>query len=238
MITTRVMFLGYEIFSGNCSDVLDWVRDILKQPGFHTLATMNPEMVVYGKSDLEFGRYLQAADLRVADGVGLVAGVWFRSRQWIQRVTGVDLILNLFQQSPYYTYYLVGGEPRVLDQMLLYIKNNHSQVRVLGSHHGFMDPEKKESVIHDICQAKPDIVLVAMGVPRQERFLFALKQRASYGLGIGVGGAFDVISGTKKRAPVIFQKIGLEWLYRGLSEPQRLLRWAFMPRFIKMIFFN
>ena len=109
-----------------------------------------------------------------------------------------------------------------MDKLLVIIKEKYPRIKVLGSTNGYV--KNRDEIFKNIIDLNPDICLVALGIPMQEELIAKHIDKAKKGIYIGVGGSFDVLSGTKKRAPKIFIKLNLEWLYRILTEPSRLKR--------------
>ncbi len=208
---------GFPIAQTTYDEVIETVEQFLKIKKFHRIVTLNPEMVV-GSPDT-------TADLYLPDGKGLVVAAKLLKNQTLNQITGSDLTPKLFQKK--FSFYLVGTTPEILQKALQVVPN------VVGSHHGyFLDDEE---IIEDIKIKRPDIVLAGLGFPKQDDFLKRCEHVLDYGVGIGVGGVFDILAGTKKRAPVWMQKAGLEWLFRGLIEPRRIKRWMFIPRYLRLI---
>ncbi len=127
---------------------------------------------------------------------------------------------------------LIGAAPPVVAEAFRLLKDDYPNNQWLGFHHGYYGLSDRESVISKIVELAPDLVLVGMGSPKQDDLLATLRQRLKGGIGIGVGGCFDVFAGKFERAPRWIQAIGMEWAYRVAQDPKRLTRLGFIPRFL------
>ncbi len=201
-------------------------------PYFVEIVTLNPEMLTHNVYHDALRSYMVSDTICVADGRGLIQAAHWINRLKLQQVTGIDLCMYLLTQSSYRLYF-VGASPAVMDRLVALFSG---KCQIVGFHHGYFSEKEEVSLLEDIGETKPDIILVGLGYPRQTHFIQKCKAVLDSGIGIGVGGSFDVLSGAKNRAPRIFQRVGLEWFYRGISEPSRLGRWRFIPRFLRMVY--
>ncbi|MSR89021.1 MAG: glycosyltransferase [Candidatus Margulisbacteria bacterium] len=217
---TTIPVLNYAVTHTTLPDLLLTLPTILAEPKFHTLITLNPQIIMAAEKDPSISNLLHASIL-IPDSVGIL----WAAKKKLTQIPGVELTDAILKSS--LTCYLIGSQPTVLKKLLSQI-----QAPIFGSHHGYFNDEELTKIIQDIQTKKPDIILVALGVPKQEHVLIQLTKTLTYGIGIGVGGSFDVISGTKKRAPTWVISLHLEWLYRGLSEPKRLKTWGYLIQFI------
>jgi len=177
------------------------------------------EFIVRAQKDEEFRKILNSADFCLCESRGLQLVTGFLGKKVKESINGVELILRLNQESRIKNYgiFLFGGKKGVAKETAKRLGNN-----VIGFEHGYQDFDR---VINKINKVKPNILLVGLGSPKQEKFIYYnLKKMPSIKLAIGVGGAFDFISGRIKRAPKFLQKIGLEWLWRLILQPWRIKR--------------
>ena len=128
--------------------------------------------------------------------------------------------------------YLFGAKEEVITNLVTKIQKEYPNIKLLGYHNGY--EKDKDEIMQKIINLKPDIVMLAMGIPLQEKLIYKYYNDFKKGILIGVGGSFDVLSGNKKRAPQLFIKLNLEWLYRIIREPKRLKR--FYQNNIKFLF--
>lgn len=220
--------LGVEIDSLTNQALLTRISEWLSGQERHWLVTANPEIILKAK-DETYRQILNSADLRMADGIGLVFAIKYLYRQTVERITGVDLAEDLFKlaEQKNYSIYFLGGLGDVASQASRLVKQRYPNLRVVGAAPGGIGEQLGNhlAVISLIKQAAPDILLVAFGAPSQEKWIAKnLRKLLSVKLAVGVGGAFDFLAKKVKRAPARWRKIGLEWLWRLLQQPQRARR--------------
>ncbi|MEK7298472.1 MAG: WecB/TagA/CpsF family glycosyltransferase [Candidatus Margulisiibacteriota bacterium] len=206
----------------------------LRQDGFRVIVTLNPEMMVMAQRDPALNGYLQGADLITADGIGVRLAASMLGQPIPAKVTGSD-VLDALLASHGYRVYVLGASAETNAKACEKLKQKYPLISVVGGHHGYLNHLDHTQLMTDIAATAPDIVLVGMGSPRQDEFLAALRTCLSRGIGVGIGGLLDVISGEKPRAPLWMQWTGMEWLFRGLIEPSRVSRWNFIPRFFRLV---
>lgn len=187
-----------------------------------------------GMRDARLAAALTRADLVVPDGIGIVWALRRAGNKRQQRVTGVDLVETLLARMALagLKIYLLGGKPGVAVAAAAQLVKRWPQVQVVGCHHGYFADEASPGLIAEINQAGPALLLVGMGVPRQETWLAEHWSELSVPLGIGIGGLLDLWAGRTVRAPYFIRKIGLEWAFRVWKEPQRWKRLRVLPEFI------
>ena len=199
------------------------------------IVTANPETFMKSESDEELNILLHDKDtILVPDGIGIVKASRKIGYDIKERITGIDLANTLldYGNELQKTIYLFGSKQEVIDSMLTVLNDKYPNLTVVGASNGY--EKDKDKVFEKIAKTKPDIVLVALGIPLQEKLIYKHLNKFNKGIFIGVGGSFDVISGHKKRAPKIFIKLNLEWLYRILKEPKRIKR--FYDSNVKFLF--
>lgn len=187
--------------------------------------TANPETLMIGKENSEFDRVLKSEKTTIVpDGIGVVKAANILNYDVKERVTGVEIVQGLFRilNQEQKKLYLFGAKKEVATQLVKKVKKDYPNIIISGYNDGYV--EDKDSVFDEIANIQPDVVLVALGIPAQEMLIAKHYNRFKKGVFIGVGGSFDVLSGMKKRAPKIFIKSNLEWLYRILKEPNRFGR--------------
>ena len=189
------------------------------------IITANPETLMIGQESKEFDKVLKSKDTIITpDGIGVVKAAKTLGYPVKERVTGVEIVTGLFDilNEKKGTIYFLGAKQNVIEKLVNNVTEKYSSINILGYENGYV--KDKDAVFDNIAQLKPDVVLVALGIPAQELLISKHYDRFDKGVFVGVGGSFDVLSGTKKRAPKIFIKLNLEWLYRILSEPKRIKR--------------
>ncbi|MEB3332247.1 MAG: WecB/TagA/CpsF family glycosyltransferase [Synechococcaceae cyanobacterium] len=207
----------------------------LHDRGGGQIVTLNAEMTMAGRQDAALGAAIAAADLVIPDGAGVV---WALSRQGhhVSRAPGIELAHWLLQQAERlgWRVALVGGAPEVMELLRPRLLAELPGLELVFCCHGYHKAEIWPELERQLLEAKPDLVLVALGVPRQETWIHSLAGRRS-GLWMGVGGSFDVWAGLKRRAPAWMGSLQLEWLYRLLQEPSRWRRMQALPAFTRAV---
>lgn len=191
------------------------------------VVTANPEILMLGQRLPAYDGILRDPEtLIVADGIGVVKAAKMLGLPSLTRIPGVELVEKLLAAlAPRRgKIFLYGAKPEVMAALLTKIKQAYPDLQIVGAYHGY---GQNEAILQaEIAATRPDLVLAALGAPRQETFLAQCRKSLSQGILIGVGGSFDVISGQKRRAPKIWRKLNLEWAYRLLHEPKRLGRFV------------
>ena len=189
------------------------------------IITANPETLMTGKENPDFDKILCSEEtLIVPDGIGIVKAAKMLGYSVKERVTGVEIAEELFRiaNEKKKSVYLFGAKKEVLERLVEKIEKHYKGIAISGYTDGYVTD--REAVFDEIVEKQPDIVLVAYGIPVQEMLIAEHLNKFEKGIFVGVGGSFDVISGTKRRAPKICIKLNLEWLYRILREPKRIGR--------------
>lgn len=227
-----VSILGVNFINTNMKDMVERMeqRMLNNQKGF--VVTANPEIVMKALEDPTYKKYVEKADYVTADGIGVVKGAQILGKPLPERVAGYDLMRNLLavlnQQK--LKLYMLGAQEETIEKAVQTIKVEYPDLEIAGYHHGFFHWEDP-AIINEIKETQPDLILVALGMPRQEKWIAEHIDKVDKGVFIGVGGSFDVIAGTVKRAPEVWQKLNLEWFYRLLKQPSRWRRMLALPHF-------
>lgn len=237
-----VDILGVSISKVTMEEATQKVSAFVKSNTFHSIYTPNPEIVMLAKNDPEFHQILDEADLVVPDGIGVVIASKINKDPLPERVAGYDLVQNTMKQAVQegYKYYFFGSKPGISEVAAEKMRETYPGIEIVGTRNGYFKPEDEADIIADINHSGANILLVALGAPKQEKWIEANKHlMPNVRVAIGVGGSLDVMSGNVKRAPKAFQKLGLEWFYRLLKEPTRFKRMLVLPEFlIKVIFYK
>lgn len=201
------------------------------------IITANPETLTMAETDEEISKMLlDKNNSIVPDGIAVVKACNMLNLPVTERIAGVDIAEYLFgiANEQKKSLYLFGAKKEVIESLVNKIKVDYNNINILGYSDGYV--EDRDKVFKKIIKLKPDICLVALGIPYQEKLIYKHLDEFNKGIFVGVGGSFDVLSGTKKRAPKIFIKLNLEWLYRIVCEPKRLKRfWNNNVKFIVKI---
>lgn len=210
------------------------ILKMLDEPGFHMIATANAEMIMLAEENKDLAITLQEADLVVADGAGALWAAEQQNKSFPERVAGVDLTVNLMkkaieQQIP---VYCLGAAPGIVDKAIENVELQFGKMIVAGTHSGYFNQDEEQSIIKEIEQSGAKLVFVALGVPKQELWLSDNLKHLNGVVGMGIGGSFDVLAGSVKRAPKWMQRNRIEWLYRLCKQPQRFVRMLALPKFM------
>lgn len=225
-----IEILGVKINNLSLQQLFECVSNFLNSENTHYIVTPNPEMIVDAQKDNDFKKILNAADIALPDGFGLVLASFILYKKPLHRITGADFTLKLahFCEKNNYSIYLFGSSKDTLQKTIYQLKIQFPNLVIKGFNDGGIINNPKnvnQDIIDDINFKKPDVLLVALGHNKQEKFIYyQLNKFIHIKLAIGVGGTFDYISHKVKRAPRIFQLFGLEWLYRLIHQPQRMRR--------------
>lgn len=223
------------IYSESQENYFKELKSNLEKEKKQFIITVNPESLMNAGKDKELDTMLLDKEVSlVPDGIAIVKACQMLSLPVTQRITGVDIAEYLLEEgnSQKKSIYLFGSKQEVLEAMQKVLEEKYPQLKVLGMTNGYV--EDKDAVFKKIKKLKPDICLVALGIPAQEKLIYKHLNDFDKGIFVGVGGSLDVLSGTKKRAPKLFIKLNLEWLYRIAKEPKRIKR--FWNNNVKFIF--
>lgn len=222
-----VKIQGFDVDTFTFEQAVDWAYSKHGQ-----IVTINPEMISAAQSNPEFADIIKKAELVVADGIGVEIGLKILGYS-VKRIAGIDLgkaLIEKFTASGK-SVAMIGAKPGVVDSAVVNLSKEYQNLNVVYSHDGYFDND--EDIIESVISANPDLILVALGSPKQEFFIYNLKEKLPNSTLIGLGGSFDVWAGVVERAPKIYQKLGLEWLYRTLKEPKRFKRiFPTLPLFV------
>lgn len=229
----RQNVLGYPVDIVDEAQALAFVEDAWERGRALHVVTLNAEMVVAAQQDAELDRIIRRAHLIVPDGAGVVFAVKLAGKQ-IARLPGIELAAGMLERAAATKcrVALLGGKPETMERLLEVLPERYPGLNIVASRHGYFSLDEQESVIEMLVEHDPQLLLVALGVPKQEYFIDRLSQCLPRTVKIGVGGSFDVWTGQVQRAPEIMRRLCLEWLYRLFKEPWRFKRMmSSLPRF-------
>lgn len=227
----RINILGVQIDNVTKKEALKRCWEFLNCGKGHMITTPNPEMVVLAQKDEYFKSIFERAHLCIPDGFGLVLASRFFKTPINEKITGTDFVSKLCGLAEYgnYSVYFLGGKPGVAKKASEKLEERFPNLKIVGAESGGilseMNDIEKNKMVEIIKEHCPDILFVAFGHPKQEKWIAEnLDKLQSVKIAIGIGGAFDFIAGNVKRAPKIMQSLGLEWLWRLTQEPKRYKR--------------
>lgn len=244
----KIKIFGVEIDNLTMNEAVEAARGFLESDRLNTICTPNTEIVMAAKQDNRLKELINDNDLIIPDGIGLIYGSKIKGKPLKERVTGFDLSIKLLEiaNEKRYSIFLLGGKDGVAKKASENIVKHYPNVKIAGvnhgyfkgSHIGYKNHEEELRVVEAINNSKPDIIFVGLGFPKQEIWISENKNRIYGKVVIGNGGTMDILAGNTKRAPEIFQKLGLEWFYRLLKEPSRIKRQMALPKFILSVLFD
>lgn len=226
--------LGVGVNSLRMADAVNIIEKYMDDKENVIIATANAEMLMNATRDAELKRILNSAALVVPDGAGTVWAAHQLGYDMPERVAGYDLAQELMKRAPKTgrKIFFFGSAPGVADKAKQKAEELYPGINIVGTRNGFFTEKDIPAILEEIKDAKPDLLLVALGVPKQEKFLDNYYKELGVPVSIGVGGTFDVMAGVMKRAPLWMQKAKLEWLFRGMLQPKRAGRLLALPKFV------
>lgn len=225
----HVALMGIPIDNLTMDQVLNRIEELIHHGGFHQIATANSDFLIQSAKDEELQEILCRCDIVVADGMPLVWASKLLGTPLKDRVTGADMVplLAALSERKGYRIFMLGASESSSKGAEKWIQKNHPGAVICGRYcppHKPLEEMDHEDILSRIEAAKPDILLVAFGNPKQEKWLAMHRGRLTVPVCIGVGGSFDFLAGNVRRAPVWMQRSGLEWLARTVQDPGRLVK--------------
>ena len=224
-----------QLYSKSQKDYFKLLSKWLKNNEKKFIITANPETLTMTENDEEVSKMLLDKNNSVVpDGIAIVKACNMLKVPVTERIAGVDIAEYLLKEANIQkkSLYLFGAKKEVIEALVDKIKVEYPNIKLLGYFDGYVSDRDK--IMKKIIKLKPDVCLIALGIPYQEKLIYKYLEKFDKGIFVGVGGSFDVLSGSKKRAPKFFIKTNTEWLYRIVSEPKRLKR--FWDNNVKFIF--
>ena len=202
---------------------------MLRSQDFHYAVTPNPEFILAADKDLEFQKILNKADLVLPDGIGVVYSAQILGRPLKGRVAGFDFACDMLDVLDQLggRLYLLGAKPGVAEEAGRQILETHPNIILCGVHDGYF--KDSDPVARQVAEARPDLLFVCLGAPKQEKWIARFGLLTGAKLAIRLRGCLDVFAGNVERAPEKWQKAGMEWAYRLKKEPKRIGRMAKLP---------
>lgn len=206
--------------------------DLAAGPGFSYVVTPNPEIVNMGREMPDYRDILNNAALVLPDGIGVIHAAKILGTPLKERVPGIDFATGLLSELEKSggRLFLLGAKPGVADQAAENLKKKYPKLTICGTNDGYF--KDSAPVVEKIKEAQADVAFVCLGAPKQERWIAEFGPQTGAHLMVGLGGVLDVYAGNVKRAPAIWQKMGLEWFYRLVHQPSRFGRMAKLPLFL------
>jgi N-acetylglucosaminyldiphosphoundecaprenol N-acetyl-beta-D-mannosaminyltransferase len=234
---SSVTVLGCRIHRVTMEDALEVARDFLTDGQPHQIVTADASMLAMATEDPALRDLINAADLVVPDSTGVVWAAKKVGEPVPERVPGVEVMERLCELAGREgrTAYFLGSAPGVAEEAARKLEERFPGFKVVGVHHGFFQPGDEAKIEQEILALRPDMLFVAMGIPRQEKWIRQRLHTLNVPISVGVGGSLDCHSGRVQRAPKFFQRLSIEWLYRLLTNPSKYKKVAILPRFMLLV---
>ncbi|BCJ87840.1 WecB/TagA/CpsF family glycosyltransferase [Effusibacillus dendaii] len=229
---SAVNILGVPFSSLSFDETIALIRDWMGGSEPRQIVTANPEIVMLARRDPDFLKLLQQADLVTPDGIGIVYAAKILEKASVDRVTGIDILPFLFETANQskWPVYLLGASPESNRRAIENLSRLYPNALFKGRD-GFFSDQEIPSILEEIRSFTPRLLLVGLGLGKQEKFIARYLKQLHVPVSIGVGGCIDIYAGTVRRAPLVWRKLQLEWLYRLLKQPSRWRRQLVLPHF-------
>lgn len=233
--------MGTELFGLNIDtlsfdEAVNKAKILIDGQKVSQVVTINPEMIEYANKNSDFANIIKESDMVIPDGVGVKIALRINGVN-VERIPGIDFARRLLEEAAIsdIPVAIIGAKNEIVSAAINNLNKEINGLNIVYYHDGYFSNDEK--IYNELNLKNPKLILVAMGSPRQEQFIYNAKKHINSALMIGIGGSLDVWSGNVKRAPKLFQKLGLEWLYRVFSQPERLKRiFPILPLFILKAF--
>jgi N-acetylglucosaminyldiphosphoundecaprenol N-acetyl-beta-D-mannosaminyltransferase len=234
----KINILGVKFDNITMSEAVNKISKFMDGNVTKCIYTPNPEIVMLAQKDAQFMDIMTEADMIVPDGIGIIKAAKMLKTPLKEKVGGCDLSYNLLEYMSKHSrsVFLFGAAPGTADKAAENMKKKFPGLIVAGTHNGYFKKEDEAAIIEQINNSKPDLLLVALGAPKQEKWIFEHKNTIQAKVCIGVGGTLDIMAGNLRRAPKWMLKLNLEWLYRFVKQPTRFKRFLELPKFVIKVF--
>lgn len=228
-----VWLKGLRVDDVTVGEILEELSVLVKRRMPTHIVTLNAEMFWMAQRRRVWKDLVNSAELVTADGAGVVWAARVLGYRLRERVTGYGLFRWCLKWADENrgSVFFVGGRARVLDRLVAQVRRSYRHLRVVGAHHGYFGPEREAEIVESVRKTRPDFLFVGLGAFRQEVFIHDWREEMRVPVMVGVGGAFDAFTGAVPRPPGWVAEAGLEWLFRTVVEPRRLLRVWRLPLF-------
>lgn len=244
----KLSIMGVRIDNKNMDEVMDTVKKKIAGSHRYIIYTPNTEIIMMCQEDREFLELMNSSDINIPDGIGLIYASGIKKHPLKEKVAGYDLSVNLLKLADEQglKLFAVGGKPGVAEAAMKNVHEKYPGINIAGTQHGYFKGahlgkgghQEELEVLENINRAAPDILFVGFGAKKQEQWIEYNKDKINAKIIIGNGGTLDGLAGNVKRAPEIFIKLGLEWLYRLIKEPKRIKRQILLPIFMFKVLFG
>jgi len=233
----RVEVFGVPVDCVDMAQAVDVVESLIKGDSAKAVIAVNPEKVIKAQTDHQLLIVLNESGLLIPDGIGLVAAVKILGLGSLSRVPGAELMPAICERAAQkgYSVFLYGANSEVNLGARQALLQKYPTLKIVGGKDGYVSDADMPRLIEEINESKADVLFIALGSPRQELWMEQFLPQLNIKVCQGVGGTFDVLAGKVKRAPYLFRRLHLEWFYRLVSQPSRILRQTALPKFVLMV---
>jgi len=237
LVYERAEILGCRLDVVDMAEALQVVEDSIQRREPSQIITLNAEMVYRAQHDSWLIDLYSRARLVTPDGIGVVWALRRAGWEISRRVTGIGLTLKILERARENNWrvFFLGGEPGIAEQAARNLAESDKPLIVAGVHHGYFPDNESPRIIEQVRAARPDVLLVGLGAPRQDIWIATHLEALGVPVCIGVGGTLDVLAGKTQRAPRVWRRLGLEWLFRLIKEPGRIKRQLALPKFAWLV---
>ena len=218
-----VELLGFNIDNYTFEEAVLKAKSLIDGGRVAQVITINPEMFDAAEKDSNFANIIREAEMVIPDGVGVKLGLKLKGKN-VSRIPGIDFAKRLLKEAAISNIpvAIIGSKEEVITKAVENLKKEISGLNIVYYHNGYFSDDNE--IYGELKKSSPKLILVALGSPKQDKFIYGAKKILNPALMVGIGGSLDVWSGTVKRAPKIFRKLGIEWLYRTVTQPSRFKR--------------
>lgn len=231
-----IKILGIPIDNVTINDVSIITKKLIEESNktCKMIFAPNVEFIMTAQKDKDFFEILQESSLSTPDSIGVMIGAKLQKKKFKQRIPGQAYFRKIIEtgEKEGWTFYFLGGSEDVVKRTKENIEKLYPKIKIIGYNNGFLNEETEKAVIDEINDLKPNVLFVAMGAPKQEKWIYNHRQILKVDVATGQGGTFDYEAGRIKRAPIFIQKIGMEWLWRLMKEPKRIIRMRVLPIYL------
>lgn len=236
-----ITILGVNIDNVTLEEAGMFTKDLIKNSNktCKIVVAPNTEFIMKAQKDKDFFEVLKASSFATPDSVGVMIGGKLQKKEFKERIPGQAYFRKVLEvgEKEGWTFYFLGGKDDIAKKAKENVLKTYPNCKIVGCHEGFFEKDTEEQVVKEINDLKPNVLFVAMGAPLQEKWIYKHRNELKVDIATGQGGTFDYEAGRIKRAPIFFQKCGLEWLWRLCKEPKRIVRMMALPAYlIKIVF--
>ena len=237
-----IEILGVKLDNLTLEEFGDRTEELIKNSNksCEIVVAPNTEFIMCAQKDKEFFEILKQAKLATPDSIGVIIGAKLQKKRFKQRIPGQAYFREIIKRSNEkgISVYILGGTEEVIEKAIANLKKEFPNVNIVGYHEGYFKKDSEEEVIKQINDLQPNVLFVALGAPKQEKWIYKNKDILKVDVAAGQGGTLDYEAGRIRRAPKWIQKIGMEWFWRLLRQPSRIKRMSVLPVYLLKILFK